>query len=105
MEIKPGILVRSKAGRDKDHVYAVVDLDEKYVYVADGVEKTLRHMKRKNSRHLQPILKMGTAGGTDDSSICEAIRQYAARVGCNGNTPDRGTSYESLAEGPGRRRN
>ena len=55
MEIKPGILVRSKAGRDKDHVYAVVDLDEKYVYVADGVEKTLRHMKRKNSRHLQPI--------------------------------------------------
>ena len=50
MEIKPGILVRSKAGRDKDHVYAVVDLDEKYVYVADGVEKTLRHMKRKNSK-------------------------------------------------------
>ena len=39
MEIKPGILVRSKAGRDKDHVYAVVDLDEKYFYVADGVEK------------------------------------------------------------------
>ena len=29
MEIKPGVLVRSKAGRDKGHVYAAIDLDEK----------------------------------------------------------------------------
>ena len=105
MKLETGMLVKSKAGRDKDKIYAVVYVENEYVYVADGEKRPLRHAKRKNSRHLQPILKMGTAGGIDDSSICEAIRQYAARAGCNGNTPDRGTSYESLAEGPGRRRN
>lgn len=81
MEIKPGILVRSKAGRDKNHVYAVVDLDEKYVYVADGVEKTLRHMKRKNSRHLQPILKIRLHGAPDDAVIRDAIKEYENACG------------------------
>lgn len=105
MKLEPGMLVKSKAGRDKDKIYAVVYVENEYVYVADGEKRSLRHAKRKNSRHLQPILKMGTAGGIDDSSIREAIRQYAAEA-CSRNTPDRGRiSHESLAEGPGRRRN
>lgn len=76
MEIKPGILVRSKAGRDKDHVYAVIDLDEKYVYVADGDEKPLRYTKKKNRKHLQPILKMRVDGTPDDAAIRDVIRKY-----------------------------
>lgn len=76
MEIKPGILVRSKAGRDKGHVYVIIDLDEKHVYVADGAERPLRHMKKKNSKHLQPILKMGVDGTPDDAAIRDAIRKY-----------------------------
>ena len=75
MEIRPGILVRSKAGRDKDRVYAVVNVDEKHVYVADGVERPLRHMKRKNKKHLQPILKVQISGTPDDTAIREIIRQ------------------------------
>ena len=50
MEIKPGILVRSKAGRDKDHVYAVVDLDEKNFFVGVGVVKNHPPIKRNNNR-------------------------------------------------------
>ena len=76
MEIRPGILVRSKAGRDKDRVYAVVNVDEKHVYVADGGERPLRHMKRKNKKHLQPILKVQISGTPDDTAIREIIRQY-----------------------------
>ncbi len=76
MEIQPGILVKSKAGRDKDHVYAVINVDEKYVYVADGAERPLRHMKRKNRKHLQPILKVRINGTPDDAAIREIIRQY-----------------------------
>lgn len=76
MEIQPGILVKSKAGRDKDHVYAVINVDEKYVYVADGAERPLRHMKRKNRKHLQPILKVQISGEPDDAAIREIIRQY-----------------------------
>ena len=76
MEIQPGILVKSKAGRDKGHVYAVVNVDEKHVYVADGAERPLRHMKRKNRKHLQPILKVRINGTPDDAAIREIIRQY-----------------------------
>ncbi len=76
MEIQPGILVKSKAGRDKGHVYAVVNVDEKHVYVADGAGRPLRHMKRKNRKHLQPILKVRINGTPDDAAIREIIRQY-----------------------------
>ena len=76
MEIQPGILVKSKAGRDKGHVYAVVNVDEKHVYVADWAERPLRHMKRKNRKHLQPILKVRINGTPDDAAIREIIRQY-----------------------------
>lgn len=76
MEIQQGMLVRSKAGRDKDHVYAVINVDEKYVYVADGAARPLRHMKRKNRKHLQPILKVQISGTPDDAAIREIIRQY-----------------------------
>lgn len=75
MEITPGMLVRSKAGRDKDRVYAVIDLDEKYIYVADGDEKPIRYMKRKNRKHLQPILKMRADAIPDDAAIRDIIRR------------------------------
>ena len=81
MEIKPGVLVRSKAGRDKGHVYAAIDLDEKHVYVADGAERPLRHMKKKNTKHLQPILKMRVDGTPDDMAIRNVIRKYEDACG------------------------
>ena len=76
MEIKPGILVRSKAGRDKDHVYAVVDLDEKYVYVADGERFPVCRMKKKNRKHLQPIFKVRLEAAPDDEALRDAVRKY-----------------------------
>lgn len=105
MKLEPGMLVKSKAGRDKDRVYVVTGVEHEYVYVADGDRRPLRRAKRKNSRHLQPILKMRIAGGADDMTIREAIRQYTVQAGCNETAPGGGTSHESLAEEPGSRRN
>ena len=76
MEIKPGMLVRSKAGRDKGHVYAVIDVDNKYVYAADGAERPIRHIKRKNRKHLQPILKMKLIRTPDDEAVRAIIKEY-----------------------------
>ncbi|HIZ13346.1 MAG TPA: KOW domain-containing RNA-binding protein [Candidatus Mediterraneibacter stercorigallinarum] len=78
MEIKPGMLVRSKAGRDKGHVYAVIDVDNKYVYAADGAERPIRHIKRKNRKHLQPILKVSFSGTPEDAELREIIKRYEA---------------------------
>jgi len=55
MILRPGMLVKSKAGRDKDHVYIII---------------------RKNSRHLQPILKVKADGPLDDQAVREEIRSY-----------------------------
>ncbi len=53
-DLKPGQLVRSLAGRDKDKHYIVLQvLDDKYVFLVDGRSRTLARPKRKNIAHLQ----------------------------------------------------
>ena len=64
MKLEPGMLARSKAGHDKDRMYVIIRAEDEFVYVADGDLRPLRHMKRKNARHLQPVLKMRTGLGT-----------------------------------------
>ena len=76
MQLRPGMLVKSKAGHDKDRIYVIIRAEDEYVYVADGELRPLRHMKRKNSRHLQPILKMRLEGKPDDEGIRRIIREF-----------------------------
>lgn len=76
MKLEPGMLVRSKAGHDRDRVYVIISTENEYVHVADGDLRPLRHMKRKNSRHLQPILKMRLEGKPDDEGIRRIIREF-----------------------------
>ncbi|WP_050606398.1 KOW domain-containing RNA-binding protein [Clostridium niameyense] len=48
-----GRLVYSKAGRDKDKCFIIVDvLDDKYVYISDGNMRTIENPKKKKIRHL-----------------------------------------------------
>ena len=76
MQLEPGMLVRSKAGHDKDRIYVVIRAEDEYVYVADGDLRPLRHVKRKNARHLQPVLKMRLEGEPDDAAVRSLIRKY-----------------------------
>ena len=76
MQLEPGMLVRSKAGHDKDRIYVVIRAEDEYVYVADGDLRPLRHVKRKNVRHLQPVLKVRLEGEPDDAAVRSLIRKY-----------------------------
>ncbi|NLT95727.1 MAG: RNA-binding protein [Clostridia bacterium] len=51
-ELKKGQLVKSRAGRDKDKYYLVLDWDHEFVYVVDGNTRRLQNPKKKNVRHL-----------------------------------------------------
>ncbi len=54
MDLKPGQLVRSLAGRDKGKHYLVLsELDQKYVFLVDGQSRPISRPKRKNKAHLQ----------------------------------------------------
>ena len=76
MKLEPGMLAVSKAGRDKGHAYVIIDAGKEYVYVADGELRPLRHMKRKNVRHLQPILKMCLEQEPDDTAVRNLIKRF-----------------------------
>jgi len=54
VELKPGQLVRSLAGRDKGKHYLVLrELDQKNVLLVDGRSRTVSRPKKKNKAHLQ----------------------------------------------------
>ena len=76
MQFEPGMLVKSKAGHDKDRIYVIIRAEDEYVYVADGDLRPIRHMKRKNVKHLQPVLKMRLEGEPGDAAVRSLIRKY-----------------------------
>ncbi|MCD8231957.1 MAG: KOW domain-containing RNA-binding protein [Clostridiales bacterium] len=48
-------MAKSKAGHDKDQIYVIVREDRDFVYLADGVYRTVGRPKRKNRKHIQII--------------------------------------------------
>ena len=44
---KRGMLARSKAGHDAGTIYVIIDIDDAYVYLADGRIRTLDKLKKR----------------------------------------------------------
>ena len=83
MFMEPGMLARSKAGRDKDCIYVIISVNDEYVYLADGVKRSVSNLKKKNRRHVQIIYKMQCEDYTDDAAIRETIQSYIQKAyGC-----------------------
>lgn len=53
-----GMLAKSQAGHDKDHIYVILQEEGEYVYLVDGEIRTMDKPKRKNKRHIQIIKKI-----------------------------------------------
>ena len=53
MDFQRGLVVFSKAGRDKGGYFAVLSVEGATAVVADGRTHALEHPKRKNLRHMQ----------------------------------------------------
>lgn len=52
-DIVKGQMVISKAGRDKDTFFIVVDVQKPYVYLVDGKHRWMEHPKKKKQIHVQ----------------------------------------------------
>ena len=50
--ISQGTLVMSKQGYDKNKIYVVKEVDEKYAYLIDGITRHFYNAKKKNLKHL-----------------------------------------------------
>lgn len=64
MQLRKGSVVRSRAGRDKDKLMAVIGTDGKVLLLCDGKERRLEKPKRKNPMHVAP-----TKTVLDDSAM------------------------------------
>ncbi|MEE1315542.1 MAG: KOW domain-containing RNA-binding protein [Faecalimonas sp.] len=64
-----GMLARAKAGHDKGQVYVIIYADDAYVYLADGVNRTLAHPKKKKKKHVQMIYEQYDVSKLDDVGI------------------------------------
>jgi ribosomal protein L14E/L6E/L27E len=52
-DIVKGQIVFSKAGRDKNHYFIVIDYQTPYVYLVDGKTRRLETPKKKKDKHIQ----------------------------------------------------
>ena len=76
MELKRGMLVKSKAGRDKDCIYVIGDVRNEYVYLADGRLRTVDHPKRKKKKHVQPVCVICGEYKPDDVAVKRILKNY-----------------------------
>jgi len=88
VELKPGQLVRSLAGRDRGKHYLVLsELDPKYVLLVDGLSRPVNRPKKKNKAHLQHYdrrVKLGEAldvNSINDSQVIRAIKELISDSG------------------------
>ncbi len=88
VDLKPGQLVRSLAGRDKGKHYLVLQvLDEKYVLLVDGCRRSIARPKKKNKAHLQhyerraELEKPFDPKEVTDNQVIESLKQLVPVTG------------------------
>lgn len=75
MELEPGMLVRSKAGHDRNCIYVIISVNDEYVYLADGEKRPVCRLKKKNKKHVQPVTWMRSESTSDDGAIRRAVQK------------------------------
>ncbi|MFO7952327.1 MAG: KOW domain-containing RNA-binding protein [Bacillota bacterium] len=82
VELQPGQLVRSLAGRDKDEHYLVLrEIDDQYVYLVNGHNRPVSKPKKKNKAHIQhydrrvDLKELVETGKLNDSQVIEYLRK------------------------------
>ena len=53
-------VVVSKAGRDQGQWFYVIGMDEKFLFLVNGKDRTLEKPKRKKRKHVEKVLRSET---------------------------------------------
>lgn len=75
-----GMLAKSKAGHDKGRVYIIIEEEGAYVYLADGIIRTLEKPKRKKKKHVQLIHRKYDLDVIDDVKIKRILKNFEKEV-------------------------
>lgn len=82
-----GIIVRSKAGRDKGDLFIVLKTEGEFAFIANGELRKVDRPKKKKLKHLQKTgyvtefirNKLETAGKVTNSELRKALAEYLDR--------------------------
>ena len=82
-----GRFVTSKAGHDKNKLFVIIEADSEYVYLVDGMFRTMAKPKKKKKKHVQLInvvdetliIKKHSNMVVSDEDIKRAIKLYSKR--------------------------
>ena len=85
MEYRPGMLAKSLAGHDQNKIYVIIQEDETSVFLSDGKNRTLEHLKKKKKRHVQLIKNKGSEL-TEKLAKGSVINNEDIRKAIGGNT-------------------
>ncbi len=83
-DITLGQIVFSKAGRDKDHFFVVIDYKNPFVYLCDGKLRRLENPKKKRDKHIQTTNyidrelqeNLGKQNRISNADIRKSLSQY-----------------------------
>lgn len=75
MKLQKGSVVIADAGRDSGGCFAVVGLDEKYCFIADGKSRKLEKPKRKNIKHIRTTDSMIDLNDITDKKLRRLLRE------------------------------
>lgn len=79
MDFTKGMVVISKAGRDKGYLLAVVGVEADCIIVADGKERPLERPKRKNPKHLAKTAVTVSLENITNRGLRRALREELKR--------------------------
>lgn len=86
MEKLEGIIVRSKAGRDKGDLFVILRAEGEYVYIANGELRKVDRPKKKKLKHLQLtgytsefVAAKLAAGGVTNREVRKALAEYSEK--------------------------
>ncbi len=79
MEAKPGMIVRSVAGRDKGNFLVITAADGDFVFIADGKERKLSSPKKKRLKHVRLTNTAIDMNNLTDKGLKKFIAEYSAK--------------------------
>ncbi len=72
-----GQIVFSKAGRDKGKPFIIIGIDDNFIYLADGITRTIDKPKLKKIKHIQVTTTTVCLGEQiTDCNLKQAINNY-----------------------------
>lgn len=76
LKIEKGRVVRALAGRDGGRFFVIVDIDGKFVKIADGKSRKLKEPKTKSLKHLMLTNTVTDIDGITDKQLRKVLSAF-----------------------------